>query len=639
MRTRLVAAMAAVVALALGIGGVQAAPPTPYDHSWTVNFSTYVANSSPDVTVLLSLGAGAGMASPPDTSFFDTATATFAGLTPSPPVVGAQTGVVSYDIQTNVLGGLPGNIKASGQPPACGELGTVHLAADPFPMYASVKSLGSPVVDDLVLVGGYPQDQAPDMFAGGIPLGMTHVPAWYPQVMGSLGVPDSVIIGRSMGIAVSSSAHITTNIITVNATQGRFVQVTILGNPLQQYVETSQSITRCPPFNSSVTTFGTSTAHTWNCAGDYWGNALPPGCAGTTTGTAGMISKITGTTGFTYDFMIELSSGPDTDSDIAANGNNLWGDWDNCRLDSNPGQADADSNGIGDACKAGGSWVNSDPVAIGNAGTSCADPGHTAQAAPPWDVCQDADGDAALNIVDNCPLKANDQVDTDADWVGDACDPQPLIPGSGTGYAAPQAYFDVGDLCNQPFTVGTGVGVSSCLNQGAVHYLDASSDGWPDFLNPGTNVCWQDHKADANKDGYSDSDEASPWGGAIAACTNQTQANDNAADFAASPKGVYPAKTTSPSALVLSDPLRSCTGRAPNPDGSLSVPAKKARADVNLDGKVNLLDLGAAASGFGGKYLFPTNLRGEFDQNGDGTVNLLDLGAMAGFFGQAVPGC
>ncbi|MBI5960457.1 MAG: thrombospondin type 3 repeat-containing protein [Chloroflexi bacterium] len=62
---------------------------------------------------------------------------------------------------------------------------------------------------------------------------------------------------------------------------------------------------------------------------------------------------------------------------------------DNCPFVANPDQADADNNGVGDACS------------------------------------EDYDADGVLDVEDNCPFAPNsDQIDADGDGVGDVCEEQ-----------------------------------------------------------------------------------------------------------------------------------------------------------------------------------------------------------------------
>ena len=96
---------------------------------------------------------------------------------------------------------------------------------------------------------------------------------------------------------------------------------------------------------------------------------------------------------------------------------------DNCPGTPNADQADADGDGIGDACEGdqdGDSVIddNDNCPDVSNAGQEDADGDGTG------DACDnDVDGDG-VGEADNCPAASNpEQIDTDSDGLGDACDP------------------------------------------------------------------------------------------------------------------------------------------------------------------------------------------------------------------------
>ncbi|MEN9647313.1 MAG: protein ral secretion pathway protein [Candidatus Parcubacteria bacterium] len=142
---------------------------------------------------------------------------------------------------------------------------------------------------------------------------------------------------------------------------------------------------------------------------------------------------------FVLSSYVAPTSGSDSGSDIGGSdggytdtdGDGVADSYpDNCIYTYNPGQGDANLNGIGDACE-GSDVTDTDGDGVPDYGDNCPTTYNSDQSDYNYDgigdACQgssvaDSDGDGIADNIDNCPSSWNpSQDDADANGVGDVC--------------------------------------------------------------------------------------------------------------------------------------------------------------------------------------------------------------------------
>ena len=181
---------------------------------------------------------------------------------------------------------------------------------------------------------------------------------------------------------------------------------------------------------------------------------------------------------------------------------------DNCPLIANNDQLDTDADGLGNVCDADDDADGVDDVIEGEIGT---DP-----------LLADTDSDGASDEVDNCPLFANaEQLDTDSDGTGNACDEDD----DGDGVADTLDAFAL-DPSEALDTDGDGEGDNSDSDDDGDDVpdvqdafplislngrIDTDFDGYPDECDEACVTAGMLADLDDDGDGVSDIDDAFPF--------------------------------------------------------------------------------------------------------------------------------
>jgi len=181
------------------------------------------------------------------------------------------------------------------------------------------------------------------------------------------------------------------------------------------------------------------------------------------------------------------------DTDVTdADGDGVSIDTDNCPDVANAGQEDADTDGVGDACDNCVFLANEDQA--------------DADADDVGDACEgDRDSDGVADVDDNCLSVPNqDQLDTDDDGVGNACDNSVGAPNPGQEDDDGDGVPNVDDNCASKFNPDQknsdmddlGDACDNCPFAANADQLDTDGDGVGDLC-----------EGDQDSDGVDDNDD------------------------------------------------------------------------------------------------------------------------------------
>ena len=510
------------------------------------------ADESPDTLTTVSLDI---TPSPPSNEAFgDLVNTLFSGLRPAYGAAvadGAWVGTMTFSIKSNLIAPMTSNVSPlTGQPPACGtaDAPILNAALDIYDADLGTgtdfgaNGLGAGLISEQDLDGDGHRETEEDHFSANGASGPNDLADGIdllPDALANYLIPSLGLgspIARSFGVAtVHEGLGVTmdVNVLLYHLGGGEYLALTILGYPglpSQQPLAanlSSQTVITCPPFMSTIRLFGMTQ--------DNPHTSVVESAAAQRTAIAGP-----------HDYEVLVSTGDNYDGDTAA------GPYDSCpavvsvNTDLPPaGATDPDLDRWDSACDPfpstsdngapfGGARTYNLPV-VGAFTTD--QQGCPVRPAGNWDCDQDVDGDTTLNTVDNCPtvpdadLDNGDedgdpltgidwQLDSDADGVGDVCDPAPAIKGNGSGYTIdahphgsagePGGYGDHDWICNDQFTVP---GTEGTVDAVCVDTVDTGNDGDPDFLDLDGDTAYDtdepiDADSDADGDGYSEACEA-----------------------------------------------------------------------------------------------------------------------------------